>query len=81
VLKKISGPTRYEVKRGWRLLHNEELHNLYFSLYKCKQIKEDELGGACSRNGKDEKFVQNFSRKPERKRLLWRPRLESSGLG
>jgi hypothetical protein len=30
VLKRIFGPKRDEVTGGWRKLHNEELHNLYF---------------------------------------------------
>ncbi|PNF16032.1 hypothetical protein B7P43_G04600, partial [Cryptotermes secundus] len=29
VLRRIFGPKRDEVTRGWRKLHNEELHNLY----------------------------------------------------
>jgi hypothetical protein len=29
VLRRISGPKRDEVARGWRKLHNEELHNVY----------------------------------------------------
>jgi hypothetical protein len=29
VLRGIFGPQRDEVMRGWRKLHNEELHNLY----------------------------------------------------
>jgi hypothetical protein len=29
VLRRIIGPKREEVIRGWRKLHNEELHNLY----------------------------------------------------
>jgi hypothetical protein len=28
VLRRIFGPKREEVARGWRRLHNEELHNL-----------------------------------------------------
>jgi hypothetical protein len=28
-LRKIFGPKRDGVTRGWRNLHNEELHNLY----------------------------------------------------
>jgi hypothetical protein len=28
---RIFGPKRDEVMRGWRKLHNEELHNLYSS--------------------------------------------------
>jgi hypothetical protein len=31
VLKKIFGPKKDEVTGVWRELHNEELHNLYFS--------------------------------------------------
>jgi hypothetical protein len=31
VLRKIFGPKRDEVTGGWRKLHNEELHKLYFS--------------------------------------------------
>jgi hypothetical protein len=46
VLRRIFGPKRDEVIGGWRKLHNEELHNLYSS-----QVKEDEMGGACSTNG------------------------------
>jgi hypothetical protein len=30
-LRRMSGPKREEVARGWRRLHNEELHNLYAS--------------------------------------------------
>jgi hypothetical protein len=30
-LRRIFGPKRVEVTRGWRKLHNEELHNLYSS--------------------------------------------------
>jgi hypothetical protein len=31
VLRKIFGPKRDKVIRGWRKLHNEELHNVYCS--------------------------------------------------
>jgi hypothetical protein len=31
VPRRIFGPKRDEVKRGWRKLRNEELHNLYSS--------------------------------------------------
>jgi len=31
VLGRIFGPRRDEVKRGWRILHNEELNDLYSS--------------------------------------------------
>jgi hypothetical protein len=51
---------------SWRKLHNEELHNLYYSpnisisksaIY---QIKEDATGRACNGHGGDEKCMQNF---------------------
>jgi hypothetical protein len=32
VLRRIFGPKREKVAGGWRRLHNEELHDLYFSL-------------------------------------------------
>jgi hypothetical protein len=31
VLRRIFGPNRDEVMGDWRNLHNEDLHNLYFS--------------------------------------------------
>jgi hypothetical protein len=31
VLRRTFGPTRNEMTGGWRKLHNEELHNLYYS--------------------------------------------------
>jgi hypothetical protein len=42
VLRRIFGPKRDEIMVGWRKLHNEELRNLY------DQVKEDEMGRACS---------------------------------
>jgi hypothetical protein len=39
VLRRIFGSKRQEVAGGWRRLHNEELHNLYASLYITKHIK------------------------------------------
>jgi hypothetical protein len=46
VLWKILGPKRQE---GWRKLHNEERHNLYYSrqMLKSDQIEEDEVVGTC----------------------------------
>jgi hypothetical protein len=39
VLRRIFGPKRDEVTRGWRKLHNEELHNLYLSPSIIRMIK------------------------------------------
>jgi hypothetical protein len=39
VLKRIFGPRRDEIMGGWRKLHNEELHNLYFTPSIIRKIK------------------------------------------
>jgi hypothetical protein len=39
VLRRIFGPKREEVARGWRRQHNEELRNLYASPNIIRMIK------------------------------------------
>jgi hypothetical protein len=39
MLRRMSGPKREEVVRGWRRLHNEELHNLSASPNTVRVIK------------------------------------------
>jgi hypothetical protein len=39
VLRRIFGPKRDEMVGGWRKLHNEELHNLYFPPDMIRLIK------------------------------------------
>jgi hypothetical protein len=39
VLRGIFGPTREEISEIWSKLHNEELHNLYFSSNIIRMIK------------------------------------------
>jgi hypothetical protein len=56
VLRRIFGPKRDEATGGWRKLHNEEILDLYSSP-SIIRIKEDEVGGTCSRNGGKEKCV------------------------
>jgi hypothetical protein len=48
------------VAGGWRGLHNEELNSFYAS---PMMMKNDEMGGSCSRNVRDEKCVQFWSEK------------------
>jgi hypothetical protein len=50
VLRRLFGLKKDEGIGGWRKLHNEELHNLYFSPNKNDQVKEDDMGRACSMN-------------------------------
>jgi hypothetical protein len=54
LLRRIFGPKRDEVKGGWRKLHNEELYNLYSSPSYNDQVKENDVGMACSTNGEKE---------------------------
>jgi hypothetical protein len=39
VLRRIFGPKKGEIIRGWRKLHNEEFHNLYSSPNIIRMIK------------------------------------------
>jgi hypothetical protein len=44
VLRRIFGPKREDVARGWRKLHNEELYNLFvspdvFGVIKSRRIR------------------------------------------
>jgi hypothetical protein len=43
VVKRIFGP-KTGVTRGWRKLHNEELHNLYSSQNTIRVIKSRRIG-------------------------------------
>jgi hypothetical protein len=53
LLRRIFGPKRNEMTGGWRELHNEELHDLYFSPNIIRyQAEEDEVGAACAASGK-----------------------------
>jgi hypothetical protein len=63
VLRRIFGPKRDEVTRGWRKLHNDN-----------DQFKEDEMYRACSTNGEKRKACMFLVGKLERRRPLGRPR-------
>jgi hypothetical protein len=39
VQRRIFGPKRDEIIGGWRKVHNEDLHSLYFSLNIIRMIK------------------------------------------
>jgi hypothetical protein len=61
------------VRGDWRKLHNEELHNLYSTpIIISKQVRKDEMGGACSTNAEKVAY-RILVGKPEGKRPLGRP--------
>jgi hypothetical protein len=62
VLRRIFVHNEEEVAGGWRRLHDKELHNLYASpnIFRDDQIKEDEMGGACSTYDRDEKCIKHL---------------------
>jgi hypothetical protein len=60
VVRRIFGPKRDEVTREWRKLHNE-VNALYSLSNIFRVIKiENEMGGACSANGGEERRIQGF---------------------
>jgi hypothetical protein len=76
VLRRIFGPKRDEVRREWRKLHSEELHNLYSSPDIIRQIKSRRLrwAGHLAGMGKDRKLYKLLVGKPKGKRPLRRTR-------
>ena len=62
VLRRIFGPKRDKVTREWRKLHNGE-HNVSTTMRCCcsgAKIKKNEMGGACSAYGGEERHIQGF---------------------
>jgi len=58
-LRRIFGPSRYEVTGEWRKLHNEEINDLYCTPNIFSGDK-NEMGGTCSAYGGDERRIQGF---------------------
>jgi hypothetical protein len=75
VLRKIFGLKRDEVIGCWRKLHNEELHNLYFSPSIIRMIKSRRMrwAGHVARMGEKRNAYRILVGKPEGKRPLGRP--------
>jgi hypothetical protein len=74
VLSRIFGPKRDEVKVGWRELHNEELHNLYFcpSIIRIIKSRRMRWTGHVARMGEKNTY-RTLVGMPEGKRPLGRP--------
>jgi hypothetical protein len=76
VLRRIFGSKRDRVTGGWRKLHNEELHNLYYSPSIIRIIKSRRLrwAGHVARMGEKRNAYRLLVGKPEGKSPLGRPR-------
>jgi hypothetical protein len=76
VLRRIFGPKRDEAIRGWRKLHNEELHNFYSSPSVIRMIKSRRMRwtGHVARVGENRKAGRILVGRPEGKRPLGRTR-------
>jgi hypothetical protein len=62
MLRKIIGPKRKKVSRGWKELHNGDLNNFYSSLNLITRINE-ERGMGRDTVQVAENCIQNFGRK------------------
>jgi hypothetical protein len=76
VLRRIFGPKRDEVTRGWRKLHNEELHGLYSSpsIIRVIEARRMRWAGYVARMGVVRGAYNILVGRPEGRRPLGRPR-------
>jgi hypothetical protein len=76
VLRRVFGPKRTEETGEWRLLHNEELNDLYSLPNIVRVVKSKRMGWAehMNRMGKEKGVHRVLVGKPEGKRPLGRPR-------
>jgi hypothetical protein len=76
ILRTLFGPKWNEVGRGWRKLHNKELHNMCSSPSKIRMIKSRRMiwAGHVERMGEKRSAYRILVGKPEGKRPQERPR-------
>jgi hypothetical protein len=74
VLRRIFGPKRDEETGGWRKLHNEELHNLYFcpSIIRIIKSRRMRWAGYIARVGEKRNAYRILVGTPDGKRSLGR---------
>jgi hypothetical protein len=74
VLRRIFGSKKDEVIGGWRKLHDEELHNLYYSPNIIRKVKEDVMVRHVARKGEKRNARRILVGNQEGGRPLGRPR-------
>jgi len=76
VLRRIFGPKRDELTRGWKKLYNEELNDLYCSpnIVRVRKSRIMRWAGHVARMGERRGVYRVLVGKPEGKRPLGRPR-------
>jgi hypothetical protein len=74
VLRRTFGPNREVVARGWRRLHNDEIHNLYASpnIIRMIKLRGIKWTGHVPRTGEMRNEYNIFVGKPEGKKRLGR---------
>jgi hypothetical protein len=72
----IFRPTKVKIREDQKKLHNEKLHNLYFSNITVTKSKKKEMGGACGRQGEKRNVYSVVVGKHEQKET----RLEDLGV-
>ena len=76
MLRRISGPKWDDVTGEWRILHNEEFNDLYYSpnIFLVIKSRRMRLAGHVVRMGERRGVYRVLVEKPEGKRTLDRPR-------
>jgi hypothetical protein len=76
VLRRIIGSKKDEVTGGWRKLHNEELHNLYFwpSIIRMMKSMRMKWAGNIARMLENRIAYRILVGRPEKEKPLGRPR-------
>jgi hypothetical protein len=57
VLRRIFGPRKDEVTRSWRMLHKEDLHNLYSTISMIRMVKTWKMSWTCSTYWGEEEYI------------------------
>jgi len=73
VFRRILGPKRDKVRREWRKLRNEKLHDLYSlpNIFRVIKWEKNGMGVACSMNGGEVRRMLDFVGETSGKETTW----------